>query len=106
MFQDFPFLTHTHKLFSFQFTIFTFCTSTLLYTPTRSPSFHPMLNTQPKNDFIYLQSFNETYLTPTFLSHLILSRMSWLQLGKEACILYLVTAAITILMLKLDVVNL
>ena len=38
--------------------------------------------TQTKNDVIYLQSFDDTYLTLTLLSHLILTHMSWLQLRK------------------------
>ena len=39
--------------------------------------------TQTKNDVIYLQSFDDTYLVLTLLFHLILTRMSWLQLRKE-----------------------
>ena len=39
--------------------------------------------TQTKNDVIYLQYFDETYLVRTLLFHLIITRMSWLQLRKE-----------------------
>ena len=42
-----------------------------------------------QNDVIYFQSFNDTYLASTLLSHLILTRMSWLPLKKGACILHL-----------------
>ena len=38
---------------------------------------------QTKNDVIYLQSFNDTYLSLTLLFHLILTRISWLQLRKD-----------------------
>ena len=38
-----------------------------------------MSNTQTKNDVIYLQFFDDSYLALTLLSHLILTRMSWLQ---------------------------
>ena len=38
--------------------------------------------TQTKNDVIYLQSFDDTYLTLTLLFHLILTHISWLQLRK------------------------
>ena len=41
-----------------------------------------MTNTQTKNNVIYLQSFNDTYLALLLLSHLILTHMSWLQPGK------------------------
>ena len=43
------------------------------------PSCHHMSNTQTKNNVIYLQSFNDKYLTLTLLSRLILTHMSWLQ---------------------------
>ena len=36
-----------------------------------------------KNDVIYLQSFDDTYLALTLLFHLILPCLSWLQLRKE-----------------------
>ena len=39
--------------------------------------------TQSKNDVIYFQSYNDTYLTLTLLFHLILTHMSWLQPRKE-----------------------
>ena len=39
--------------------------------------------TQIKNNVIYLQFFGDTYLTLTLLFHLILTRLSWLQLRKE-----------------------
>ena len=45
-------------------------------------SFH-VKYTQTKNDFIYHQSFGDTYLALTFLFHLILPRLSWLQPRKE-----------------------
>ena len=35
--------------------------------------------TQIKNNVIYLQFFNDTYLVLTLLFHLILTHMSWLQ---------------------------
>ena len=35
--------------------------------------------TQTKNDVIYLQYFDETYLVRTLLFHLILTRINWLQ---------------------------
>ena len=35
--------------------------------------------TQTKNNIIYLQSFDDTYLVLTLLFHLILTHMSWLQ---------------------------
>ena len=38
---------------------------------------------QTKNDVIYLQSFDDTYLVLTLLFHLILPCLSWLQLRKE-----------------------
>ena len=41
-------------------------------------SFH-VKYTQTKNDVIYLQSFDNTYLAITLLFYLILARMSWLQ---------------------------
>ena len=97
------------KFFAFQFTIFTYCIFTLLYIyiyiSTYSPSCH-LISQQIKNDFIYLQSFDDTYLAFSFLSHLILTCMSWLQPRKEACILYWVTTIITILMLRSNVVDL
>ena len=34
---------------------------------------------QTKNDVIYLQYFDDTYLTLTLLFHLILTHMTWLQ---------------------------
>ena len=34
---------------------------------------------ETKNDFIYLQSFGDTYVALKLLSHLILTCMSWLQ---------------------------
>ena len=40
--------------------------------------------TQTKIDFIYHQSFGDTYLALTFLFHLILPRLSWLQPRKES----------------------
>ena len=57
------FIFHTHKkLFPFLFTIFT---SILLYTHVHSLSYHPILNTlRQKNDVIYFQPFNDTYITP------------------------------------------
>ena len=39
--------------------------------------------TQIKNNVIYLQFFGDTYLALTLLFHLILTRLSWLQLRKE-----------------------
>ena len=44
-------------------------------------SFH-IKYTQTKNDVIYLQSFDNTYLGLILLSHLILTRMNWLQRRK------------------------
>jgi len=41
-------------------------------------SFH-IKYTQTKNDVIYVQSFNDTYLALTLLFHLILTRISCLQ---------------------------
>ena len=38
--------------------------------------------TQARNNVIYLQSFDDTYLALTFLSHQILTSMSWLQSRK------------------------
>ena len=38
-----------------------------------------------KKDVIYLQSFKDTYLAPTLLYHLILTRMSWLQPRRGLC---------------------
>ena len=106
------FLPHIYtKFFAFQFTIFTSCIFTLLYIyiyiyiSTYSLSCH-LISQQIKNDFIYLQSFDDTYLAFSFLSHLILTCMSWLQPRKEACILYWVTTIITILMLRSNVVDL
>ena len=49
--------------------------------------------TQTKNDVIYLQSFNDTYITPTLQYHLILTRMSRLWPRKGTCIFYSVTVA-------------
>jgi len=63
--------------------------------------------TQTKNNVIYLQFFDEAYLTISLLSRLILTHMSWLQPGKWAFILYILSdKAITILMSRLDVVDL
>ena len=39
--------------------------------------------TQTKNNVIYLQSFNDNYLPLTWLFHLILTYISWLQPRKE-----------------------
>ena len=39
-----------------------------------------MPNTQTKNNVIYVQFFDDTYLALTLLFHLILTRMSWLLL--------------------------
>ena len=76
-------LTHIYtKLFEFQFTIFTSCIFTLLYISTYNLSCH-LISQLTKNDFIYLQSFDDTYLDLLFLSHLILTRMSWLQPRKS-----------------------
>ena len=64
-------------------------------------------HTQTKYNVIYLQSFDKTYLTLTLQSRLILTHMSWLQPRKWVCILYILSnKAITILMLRLDVVDL
>ena len=68
---------HT-KFFAFQFIIFTSCTSTPLYIITHGPSCHPT-SQQNKNEFIYLQYFDDIYLALSFLSHLILTRIRWLQ---------------------------
>ena len=69
------------KFFALQLTIFTFCTSTPLYISTYSPSCHPMSNTIDQKWF-YLPSIFWRHLTLTLLSHLILTRLSWLQPGK------------------------
>ena len=42
-----------------------------------------MSNTQTKNDVIYLQSYNDTYIALILLFHLILTYMSWLQPREE-----------------------
>ena len=45
-----------------------------------------MSNThKPKNDVIYLQSFDDTYLALTLLFHQILTCMSWLQ-PRKGCL--------------------
>ena len=86
------FLSLTYKkLFAFLFTIFT---STPLYTHVYNPSCHPISNTlRQKNDVIYIQPFNYTYIIPTFWYHLILTCMSKLWPRKGACIFYLVMVA-------------
>ena len=38
---------------------------------------------QTKNNVIYIQFFDDTYLVLTLMFHLILTRMSWLQPRKE-----------------------
>ena len=68
---------HT-KFFAFQFIIFTSYTSTPLYIITHGPSCHPT-SQQNKNEFIYLQYFDDIYLALSFLSHLILTHIRWLQ---------------------------
>ena len=47
--------------------------------------------TQTKNDVIYFQFFNDTYITPTLQCHLILTCMSRLWPRKGTCIFYSVT---------------
>ena len=72
-------LSHTYtKFFTFQFIIFTSCTSTPLYILPHSPSCHPISNTiVPK--WFHLSSIFRWHLVLTSLSHLILTRTSWLQ---------------------------
>ena len=72
-FQDFSSLTKKKKLFAFPFTIFT---STHLYTHPQHFIPSHLKYTQTKNDVIYFQSFNDTYITPTLQYHLIVTRMS------------------------------
>ena len=80
MFQDFSSFIHTHKLLytlihHFQIMHFYFFICTYLY-PFMSSH---VKYTWTKNDVIYLQTFDNIYLTLTLLFHLILTRMSWLQ---------------------------
>ena len=50
-----------------------------IYTYTQPFMSSHIKHTQTKNDVIYLQSFDDTYLTLTLLFHLILTRISWLK---------------------------
>ena len=76
-------LTHTHKILCILIHYFHFLLFYPLYIPTHSPSSHLMSNTQTKNNIIYLQSFDNTYLALTLFFHLILTHLSWLQPRKE-----------------------
>ena len=83
MFLDFSSLTQTHK---------TLCTlihhfHLLHFYPFIYIYLYPFMSshvkyTYNKNDVIYLQFFNNTYLTLTLLFHLILTNMSLLQRRK------------------------
>ena len=65
-----------------------------------------MLNTQIlKNDVIYLQFFDDTYLALTLLFHLILTLMSWLQPRKGDLYFILSDNGNYDLMLRLDIVE-
>ena len=46
--------------------------------------------TETKNDVIYLQSFDDTYLALTLLFHLILTCMSWLK-PRKGCLLFILS---------------
>ena len=47
--------------------------------------------TLTKNDVIYFQYFNDTYLTPTLSTYMILTGMSWLCQGRGLAFFYWVT---------------
>ena len=47
--------------------------------------------TPTKNDVIYFQHFNNTYLTPTLSTYMILTRMSWQCQGRGLAFFYWVT---------------
>ena len=46
--------------------------------------------TKTKNDVIYIQSFDDTYLALTLLFHLILTCMSWLK-PRKGCLLFILS---------------
>ena len=83
------FLSYTKKLFAFSFTLFTSFYS-FIYTCLQPFITSYLKYTQTKNDVIYLQLFNNTYITQTLLYHFILTCMSRLWPKKETCIFYLV----------------
>ena len=107
MFQDFSSLTHIYKILCISL-IHHFHLLPFYFTIYRPIVFHTIIRQiyTTKNNVIYLQSFDNTYLAPTLFSNLIVTHMSYLQLSKSTCILYWVTTAITILMLRLDIVDL
>ena len=86
------FISLTHKTLCISIHPFHFCS--FIYTCP-----HPFMSshikyTQTKNDVIYLQHFNNTYITPTLSYHLILTcRLSKLWPRKGACVFYSVTIA-------------
>ena len=85
-------LSYTHKTLCISIQPFHFCS--FIYTCP-----HPFMSshinyTQTKNDVIYLQPFNNTYITLTLSYHLILTRrLSKLLPMKGAYVFYSVTVA-------------
>ena len=80
MFQDFSSLTHTHKTLCILIHQFHLLHSyPFIYTYPLPFMISHVKYTWTKNDVIYLQSFDNTYLALTLLFHLILTRMNWLQ---------------------------
>ena len=84
MFQDFSSLIHTHKtlcILIHNFYLFHFYPFIYTHPWPFMPSH--VKYTQTKNNVIYLQSFNDNYLPLTWLFHLILTYISWLQPRKR-----------------------
>ena len=90
MFQDLPSLTHTKNSLHFHSSF-----SLLLFYIHMSIAFHIILSQihLEKNDVIYLQPFNDTYITLTLQYHLIVIHMSRLWPRKETCVFYSMTVA-------------
>ena len=91
MFQDFLSLTRTHKTLCILIQYF----HLLHFYPfmyTYPEPFMPSLvkYTETKNDVIYIQSFNDTYLALILLFHLILTCMSWLK-SRKGCLLFILS---------------
>ena len=89
-FKTFP-LSHTQK--TIWISIHSFHFYSFIYTCLQPfmPSY--VKYTQTKNNVIYLQPFNNSYITPTLQYHLILIRMSRLWPRKGAFVFYSVMVA-------------
>ena len=89
-YKSFPF-SHTQK--SLCIYIHPFHFYSFLYTCLEPFMPTHLKYTKAKNDVIYLQSFNDTYINPTLQYYLILTRMSRLWPRKWDCVFYSVTVA-------------